>query len=60
MIEEFITNMEVTIVLESDMLGTVSMDPAIYKEFIESKKPLELAEEDESATVDKLEERWAI
>lgn len=47
---------EVTIKLVTKMLGTVSKDPDIYKTYIESKKPASI-EEDESATVDKIEER---
>lgn len=38
------------------MLGTVAKDPEIYKTYIESKKP-ESVTEDESLTVDKIEEK---
>lgn len=38
------------------MLGTVAKDPEVYRTFIESKKPKGV-EEDESATVDKTEEK---
>lgn len=43
--------------LITEMLGTVSKDPQIYKTYIESKKPEALAAEDESATVPKAEEK---
>jgi hypothetical protein len=39
------------------MLGTVAMDPHIYKTYIESKKPEIHEAEDESATVEKMEEK---
>jgi hypothetical protein len=47
---------EVTIKLSTEMLGTVSKDPEVYKTYIESKKPANI-EEDESLTVDKTEEK---
>jgi len=37
-------------------LGTVTMDPEVYKTYIESKKPKEI-EEDEAATVEKMEQK---
>jgi len=46
----------VNIQLVTEMLGTVSKDPEVYKTYIESKKPANI-EEDESATVDKTEEK---
>lgn len=49
--------MKVVIRLIEPMLGTVTKDPAVYKTYIESKKPEEHAAEDESATVDKIEEK---
>ncbi len=42
--------------LLTEMLGTVPKDPAIYKSFIETKKPQD-KEEDESLTVEKIEEK---
>lgn len=47
---------KVKIRLTEPMLGTVPKDPEVYKRFIESKKPPEV-EEDETETVEKLEER---
>lgn len=43
--------------LLTEMLGTVSKDEEVYKNFIESKKPESRADEDESLTVEKLEEK---
>lgn len=40
----------------TEMLGTVPKDPEVYKSYIETKKP-EGVNEDESATVDKVEEK---
>jgi hypothetical protein len=42
--------------LTTEMLGTVAMDPKIYSDYIESKKP-KSQEEDESLTVEKMEEK---
>lgn len=43
--------------LLTEMLGTVPMDPEVYKTFIESKKPATTEVEDEYLTVDKIEEK---
>lgn len=43
---------EVKIRLIEPMLGTVAKDPEVYKSFIESKKPADLSNDDESSTVD--------
>ena len=48
---------EYKIQLETEMLGTVAMDPEIYKSYIESKKPEDKSNEDESDTVMKIEEK---
>src|SRR5512137_136965 len=45
-----------TIELLTEMLGTVTKDPEVYKTYIESKKP-ENIEEEEYLTVDKIEEK---
>lgn len=42
--------------LTTEMLGTVAMDPEVYRTYIESKKPAEKTD-DESATVSKIEEK---
>jgi hypothetical protein len=44
------------IVLTTEMLGTVPKDPDIYQTYIESKKPVDVADE-EYLTVEKIEER---
>ncbi len=43
--------------LLTEMLGTVAMDPEVYKTYIESKKPESANGEDEYLTVDKIEEK---
>lgn len=43
--------------LLTEMLGTVPMDPEVYKTYIESKRPENGVVEDEAATVDKIEEK---
>jgi hypothetical protein len=43
--------------LATEMLGTVAMDPEVYKTYIESKKPENGNGEDEYLTVDKIEEK---
>jgi len=48
--------MEVKIKLATEMLGTVTKDPDVYKTYIESKKPEGVAEE-EYLTVEKIEEK---
>jgi hypothetical protein len=48
--------MKVKIKLLTEMLGTVTKDPEIYKTYIESKKP-ETQIENEYLTVDKIEEK---
>ena len=48
--------MPLRIILTTEMLGTVPKDPDIYKSYIETKKP-EDQKEDESLTVDKIEEK---
>lgn len=45
---------EIKIKLITKMLGTAPKDPEVYKIYIESKKPVEI-KEDESATVEKVE-----
>ncbi len=45
-----------TIQLITEMLGTVTKDPEVYKTYIESKKP-EGVTEDEYLTVEKIEEK---
>ena len=50
------TQFDVTVRLLTEMLGTVPKDKAIYKTYIESKKPVE-NKEDESATVPEIEEK---
>jgi hypothetical protein len=52
----FYTEKEVQIVLTTEMLGTVPKDPEIYKNYIESKKPADVTE-NESTTVEKIEEK---
>lgn len=42
--------------LLTEMLGTVPKDPEVYKSYIETKKPVNI-EEDESLTVEKIEEK---
>jgi hypothetical protein len=46
----------VKIRLLTEMLGTVTKDPEVYKTYIESKKP-ETVDEQEYLTVDKIEEK---
>jgi hypothetical protein len=46
---------KVRIKLLTEMLGTVSKDPTVYKTYIENKKPITV-EEDESLTVEKAED----
>ena len=46
----------VEIELLTEMLGTVTKDPEVYKTFIESKKPKDVTEE-EYLTVEKIEEK---
>ena len=46
---------EYKIKLETEILGTVAMDPEIFKRFIESKKPKEKNDENEAETVEKME-----
>ena len=41
----------------TELLGTVPKDPKIYKTYIESHKPPENKEEDESENVEKIEEK---
>lgn len=48
--------MRVKIKLITEMLGTVTKDPEVYKTYIESKKP-ETITEDEYLTVEKIEEK---
>lgn len=48
--------MKVKIKLTTEMLGTVTKDPEVYKTYIESKKP-ETVTEDEYLTVEKIEEK---
>lgn len=48
--------MKIKIKLITEMLGTVTKDPEVYKTYIESKKPKEI-EEDESLSVEKIEEK---
>jgi hypothetical protein len=43
--------------LSTEMLGTVTKDPEVYKTYIESKKPEEKNDEDEYLTVGKVEEK---
>lgn len=43
--------------LITEMLGTVTKDPEVYKTYIESKKPEAMNGEDEYLTVDKIEEK---
>lgn len=43
--------------LLTEMLGTVTKDPEVYKTYIESKKPEEKNGEDEYLTIDKVEEK---
>jgi len=47
---------EYTIELTTEMLGTVTKDPEVYRTYIESKKPEGITEE-EYLTVDKIEEK---
>lgn len=47
---------EFHIELTTEMLGTVTKDPEVYKTYIESKKPESVTEE-EYLTVDKIEEK---
>jgi len=42
--------------LLTEMLGTVTKDPEVYKTYIESKKPEEITEE-EYLTVEKVEQK---
>ena len=49
--------MKVKIKLLTEMLGTVTKDPEVYKTYIESKKPETLNGEEEYLTVDKIEEK---
>lgn len=46
-----------TIQLLTEMLGTVAMDPELYKTYIESKRPAKAEQDDEAATVEKREEK---
>ena len=48
---------DVTIRLTSEMLGTVAMDQSIYTTWTESKKPTRYADENESETVENMEDR---
>lgn len=48
---------EYKIELTTEMLGTVTKDPEVYKTYIESKKPETLNGEDEYLTVEKIEEK---
>lgn len=41
----------------TEMLGTVAKDEAVFKNYIESKKPESKNGEDESLTIDKMEEK---
>ena len=50
------TSKKFQLVLATEMLGTVPKDPAVYKSYIETKKPVNI-EEDESATVEHIEEK---
>jgi hypothetical protein len=43
--------------LVTEMLGTVAMDPEVYKTYIESKKPESNNSEEEYLTVEKIEEK---
>ena len=47
---------KVKVRLLTEMLGTVTKDPEVYKTYIESKKP-EGITEDEYLTVEKIEEK---
>ena len=49
--------MKVKIKLLTEMLGTVTKDPEVYKTYIESKKPETQNGEKEYLTVDKIEEK---
>lgn len=49
--------MKVKIKLLTEMLGTVTKDPEVYKTYIESKKPETQNGEDEYLTIDKIEEK---
>ena len=49
--------MKVKIKLLTEMLGTVTKDPEVYKTYIESKKPETQNDEEEYLTVDKIEEK---
>ena len=57
MLSEYTTNLNVVIELTSDMLGTVPKNKELYKTYLESKKPESLKTEDESITVEEIEER---
>jgi len=48
---------EYKIELTTEMLGTVTKDPEVYRTYIESKKPETLNGEDEYLTVEKIEEK---
>jgi hypothetical protein len=49
---------EYTIVLTTEMLGTVPKDPEIYKTYIESKRPKDVEQvDDEYLTVEKIDEK---
>lgn len=48
---------EYQIELSTEMLGTVTKDPEVYRTYIESKKPESLNGEDEYLTVEKIEEK---
>jgi hypothetical protein len=46
-----------TVELVTDMLGTVPMDPEVYKTYIESKKPEAAEGEEEYLTIEKMEQK---
>ena len=47
----------VELVFQEDLLGTVPKDKEIYSTYIESKKPVEI-EEDETASIEIEEKGW--
>lgn len=51
------TSMKIKIRLLTEFLGTVPKNPEIYKAYVESKKPADKDDEDESANVEEIEEK---
>lgn len=56
-IAELLETLSVTIRFTEPMLGTAPSNPEVYKKFIESKKPVKHAGEDETATVEESAEQ---